>query len=269
MSHPQDTEVDHAAAELHKQMRRSLLIARRVMLSRHTRRLAAGAAKVAARPVAGAAKGLARPVAGAAKSAVREVAVRWPVAAAAAGWAAAHAAREAAGARWQQAVTAAASAVGGVPDAAREQVAHLRRVMDEATRAAQAWDERITEAGVDPDQVREQVHQQMDHEGDPAPGPVDEQQPTPEADVGAELVTEFLAEEYTAHALDHLDEATAALPGGRGPASAARLIAAAHPDGPSAAVSPSPAPAPVPPGVDIGPGLDVGTGRSPEQEMGL
>jgi len=84
MSHPQDTEVDYAAAELQKQLQQSLLIARRVMLSRHTRRLA-------------------RPVAGAAKSAVRATAVRWPVAAAAAGWAAAHAAREAAAARWQQA----------------------------------------------------------------------------------------------------------------------------------------------------------------------
>jgi len=168
---------------------------------------------------------------------------------------------------------AGAGAAGGVQDAAREQVAHLRRLMDDAARAARAWDERVAEGGVDPDQVREQVHQQMDHDQDPAPrpAPVADHPRTPatDADVGAELVTEFLAEAYTVEALDHLDVATASPPGQRGPASAAQLIAAAHPNGPASGVSPSPAPTPPAPGVDIGSGLDVGTSRGPEQGVGL
>lgn len=215
----QPNEIDVAAEELRAQLHRALLIAR--MVSRRTgvaRHVGRGA-----RAVPRASTGLDRHTGRAARSAA-VLAARWPREAAAARWAAATVTRE----RAQQ-----HSTEQGVPgDTARSSNQHSENHQVVAERESVAWDERVRSAGVEPDQVREDVRRES-AERDPRPepdpgsepeprsGPDVQPAPRPSADagpearavnrpaagaaVGEELVTEYLAEAYTERALDDLD----------------------------------------------------------------
>jgi len=264
----QPSEIDVAAEELRAQLHRALLVAR--FVAQRT--------------------GVARRVSHGVR-AVPVLATRWPREAVAARWAAASVNRE-------QAQRMGANLAAAADEAFVDQkLADYRRIEADrsaATREAMAWDERVAAAGVDPEQVREEVRREFEQQRNPQPAPDQEQQPGPEARpgpgpevtedaerrpvtgtaVGEELVTEYLAEAYTVQALDDLDTP----PAPSADPSVGDLIAATELRGGQVAPGESSPEPGVDPGVDTAldpdldpafdPGRDTSAGRGVDDGVG-